>query len=78
MANHTNSIDETLKNSAEGRPNTDKVKDDNSTGSSSTPPSSSSTPSPKFAIDAKEMEVEECTHKGEGEECAMKTTKGSG
>ena len=75
MANHTNSIDETLKNSAEGRPNTDK---DDSTGNSSTPPSSSRTPSPIFAIDAKEMEVEECTHKGEGEECAMKTTKGAG
>ena len=75
MANHTNSIDETLKNSAEGRPNTDK---DDSTGNSSTPPSSSRTPSPIFAIDAKEMEVEECTHKGEGEECAMKTAKGAG
>ena len=75
MANHTNCIDETLKTSAEGRPNTDK---DDSTGSSSTPPSSSSTPSPKFAIDAKEMEVEEYSHKGESEECAMKTTKGAG
>ena len=75
MANHTNSIDETLNNSAEGRPNTDK---DDSTGNSSTPPSSSRIPSPIFAIDAKEMEVEECTHKGEGEECAIKTTKGAG
>ena len=72
MAERTNFINGTFKNSAEGRPDT--YKDD--TTSSSTPPSSSSTPSPKFAIDAKEMEVEENINKGE--QCAMKTAKGAG
>ena len=75
MAEQTNFVNGTFKNSAEGRPNTDD-KDDSTF--SSTPPSSSSTPSPKFAINAKEMDVEKNIHKGEGEECAMKTTKCAG